>query len=72
MENPEIFAHRVKEPHKECRLTQTELGDALGLTHKSICTIESGYRAAILEKSILLAKYFDVSTDYLLGLKDQP
>ena len=72
MENLEIFAKRVKELRKQRRLSQTELGEVLGLTHKSISTIESGLRSTTIEKLILLAKFFDVSTDYLLGLKDEP
>lgn len=72
MENLEIFAQRVKEQRKKRRMSQTELGEVLGLTHKSISTIESGLRGTTIEKLILLAKYFDVSTDYLLGLKDEP
>lgn len=72
MKNLEIFAIRVKELRKQRRLSQTELGEVLGLTHKSISTIESGVRGTTIEKLILLAKFFDVSTDYLLGLKDEP
>ena len=72
MENLEIFAKRVKELRKQRRLSQTELGEVLGLTHKSISTIESGLRGTTIEKLILLAKFFEVSTDYLLGLKDEP
>ena len=72
MKNLEIFATRVKELRKQKRLSQTELGEVLGLTHKSISTIESGVRGTTIEKLILLAKFFDVSTDYLLGLKDEP
>ncbi len=72
MKNLEIFAIRVKELRKQKRLSQTELGEVLGLTHKSISTIESGVRGTTIEKLILLAKFFEVSTDYLLGLKDEP
>ena len=72
MKNLEIFAIRVKELRKQRRLSQTELGDVLGLTHKSISTIESGVRGTTIEKLILLAKFFEVSTDYLLGLSDDP
>ena len=72
MENLEIFAKRVKELRKQRRLSQTELGEVLGLTHKSISTIESGLRGPTIENLILLAKFFEVSTDYLLGLKDEP
>ena len=72
MKELEIFATRVKELRKQKRLSQTELGEVLGLTHKSISTIESGVRGTTIEKLILLAKFFNVSTDYLLGLKDEP
>ena len=72
MKNLEIFAIRVKELRKQKRLSQTELGEVLGLTHKSISTIESGVRGTTIEKLILLAKFFEVSTDYLLGLSDDP
>ena len=72
MKDLQLFATRVKELRKQKRLSQTELGDVLGLTHKSISTIESGVRGTTIEKLILLAKFFEVSTDYLLGLKDEP
>ena len=72
MKDLELFATRVKELRKQKRLSQTELGEVLGLTHKSISTIESGVRGTTIDKLILLAKFFDVSTDYLLGLKDEP
>ena len=72
MKDLELFATRVKELRKQKRLSQTELGEVLGLTHKSISTIESGVRGTTIEKLILLAKFSNVSTDYLLGLKDEP
>ena len=54
------------------RLTQKEVGEAIGVTHKTISTIESGLRTTTFDKLVLLAKFFEVSTDYLLGLKDEP
>ena len=68
----EIFAERVYELRVKRGLTQRELGTAIGLTHKSISTIESALRTTSFEKLVLLAKFLDVSTDYLLGLKDEP
>lgn len=72
MENMEIFARRVYELRRKKGMTQRELGEVLGLTHKSISTIESGHTSTTIEKLILLAKFFEVSTDYLLGMKDEP
>ena len=67
-----IFAKRIQQLRKERGLTQKELGDEVDLSQKAISTIESGFRTTTFEKLVLLAKFFDVSTDYLLGLKDEP
>lgn len=72
MDVKETFAERVYGLRAERNLTQRELGEAIGVSHKTISTIESGLRTTSFEKLILLAKFFDVSTDYLLGLKDEP
>ena len=72
MENEANFATRLYELRVLRRLTQKEVGEAVGLTAKSICTIENGTTKTTIDKLILLAKFFDVSTDYLLGLKDEP
>ncbi|MCI8398337.1 MAG: helix-turn-helix transcriptional regulator [Oscillibacter sp.] len=53
-------------------MTQQELGDILGLTHKSISMLESGGRSTTIDKLVLLAEFFHVSTDYLLGITDDP
>lgn len=72
MDVENLFAERVYQLRVQRRMTQKELGEAIGLTHKSISTIESGLRKTTIDRLILLAKFFDVSTDYLLGLKDEP
>ena len=53
-------------------LNQAQLGKKIGLSHKSISTIESGARGTSLDKLIELAYVFHVSTDYLLGITDDP
>lgn len=72
MNNLELFAFRVKKLRKAKKLSQQELAEELGLTQTSISGIESGLRTTTIEKLILLAQFFEVSTDYLLGLKDEP
>ena len=66
----EPFSKRVFELRKERGISQKELGAGVGLSYKAISTLESGSRSTTIEKLIALAKYFGVSTDYLLGLKD--
>ena len=72
MNNLELFAFRVKKLRKARKLSQQGLAEVLGLTQTAISGIESGLRGTTIEKLILLAKFFEVSTDYLLGLKDEP
>ena len=72
MNHEKIFAQRVYELRKKRNMNQKELGEVVGLTAKSISTIESGLRSRTIEKLVLLAQFFGVSTDYLLGLKDEP
>ena len=72
MKELEIFAERVHMLRKQRGMSQKELGEAIGLSHKSISTIESGSRTTPLEKLVILARFFQVSTDYLLGLCEEP
>ena len=67
-----LLKERVYQLRKEAHLTQQELGDILGLTHKSISMLESGGRSTTIDKLVLLAEFFHVSTDYLLGITDDP
>ena len=71
MNNLELFAFRVKKLRKARKLSQQGLAEVLGLTQTAISGIESGLRTTTIEKLILLAQFFEVSTDYLLGLKDE-
>lgn len=72
MDNQKIFSERVHELRKKRGLSQKELGEAVGLSHKAISTLEGGSRGTTIEKLIALAQFFNVSTDYLLGLTDRP
>ena len=72
MNNLELFAFRVKKLRKARKLSQQGLAEVLGLTQTAISGIESGLRGTTIEKLILLAQFFEDSTDYLLGLKDEP
>ena len=65
-----LLSQRILQLRKERGLNQKELGDAVGLSHKAISTIESGTRSTTIEKLVALARFFGVSTDYLLGLRD--
>lgn len=64
-----LIGDRIKELRKNCRLTQNELGIKLGLTKSVICAYENGYRLPSIDTLIRISIIFNVSTDYLLGMK---
>jgi transcriptional regulator with XRE-family HTH domain len=67
MENERIFSERIKKLRKEKGLTQEELGSVLGRTKYNISNYELGRRQPDNDTLRALAKFFDVSVDYLLG-----
>ena len=72
MQGESIFGTRIFEQRKKLGLSQAQLGERIGLSHKAISTLESGARGTSLDKLIELAYVFRVSTDYLLGITDDP
>ncbi len=61
---------RIKELAKSRGITLGSLEEKLGLSRNSIYTIKSKKPSA--ERLQLIADYFNVSTDYLLGRTDNP
>ena len=72
MNKENIFGERVYLLRKQAGLSQKQLGIVLGLSNKAICTMEGGSRGTTIERLVMLAEYFHVSTDYLLGITDDP
>lgn len=65
------FQDRLRELRRQMNLTQKKLADVLQTTNSSICDWECGRSEPDLNQLIKLAKIFDVSTDFLLGLEDE-
>ena len=65
--NRNIFGSKLKELRLEKGLTQRALGEALGFCNQTISFWESGQREPDLDALVKVAKYFDISVDYLLG-----
>ena len=72
MKENNIFGTRILELRKRDGLSQAQLGEKVGLSHKAISTIESGTRGTTIDKLTELAYVFRVSADYLLGITDDP
>ncbi len=63
------LGQRVKKLRKDKKLTQTELGGAVGVTYQNIQNLEKG-GVDNPRYLIKLADFFGVSTDYLLNGTD--
>ena len=55
---------------KKYNITMQELANNLGMCKSAICRIEQNSSNVSVETLIKIAKFFNVSTDYLLGLKE--
>lgn len=66
----EKFAERLKELRNEKGLSQDNLAKATGLSHTAIVYWEAEKRVPNANAIIILAQFFGVSTDYLLGVED--
>ena len=64
------LAERLKDLREEKGLSMKELGLQLQIAPASICRWENGKADIQATQLIALAKFFGVTTDYLLGLED--
>ena len=67
-----LLSERVRQLRKAKGLSQRQLGEILEISNHAVSMIESGARGTSIERLVLLAEYFGVSTDYLLGITDDP
>ena len=66
----EKFIERLKALREEKHVSQTQLAKDTGLSQSAITAWETGKRVPSAQAIIILARYFGVSTDYLLGETD--
>lgn len=65
------YNNRLKELREEKDMNQAELGQVFNLSQIAISQYERQTRNIPNDLIIEIAKYFDVSTDYLLGNSDK-
>ncbi len=63
---------RIRDLREDRDLTQKEIAEYLHIKQNTYSQYESGKRQIPIELLILLAKYYDTSTDYILGLTSNP
>lgn len=64
------YYKRIRELREDNDLTQQDLADYLHMKQPQYFRYEKGTRDIPSDVLIALAKFYKVSTDYILGLKD--
>ena len=64
------FKNRLKELRMANNLSQMQLANVLGISQSAIAKWELGKTEPTASAIILVAKYFNESTDYILGVID--
>ena len=64
------FGEKIRNLREDKDLNQTQLGKALCMTQRKISHIECGQCEPSIDDIVAFCKFFDVSADYLLGIKD--
>ena len=67
-----MFYERVKELRNSLGINQVEFSKKIGVTKQCVSNWENGYIQPSIDMLIKIAKTFSVSTDYLLGINDNP
>lgn len=66
------FNNRLRALRQDNDITQDTLSKTLNVSRKTLSNYETAYRVPSIYVVIKLASYFEVSTDYLLGITDIP
>lgn len=66
-----MYGIKIKELRENANLTQKELASKINSTQKQISKWETEFLEPNIYWLTILARFFDVSIDYLLGLEDE-
>lgn len=66
------YYQRLKDLREDHDLSQADIAKILETTRQQVSKWETGTQMMGIDKYIKLAKYYNVSVDYLLGLIDSP
>ena len=66
----ETFTSNIKKIRIESKVSQTQLAEDIGFSNGIISLWETGLRIPCADAIIILSRYFQISTDYLLKVTD--
>ncbi|HDR7611428.1 TPA: helix-turn-helix transcriptional regulator [Bacillus mycoides] len=67
-----MIGEKIKELRKNSKITQEQLGNAIGVSKMAVSYFEKGKKSPGRETLEKIADYFNVTTDYLLGRSEDP
>lgn len=67
-----IFAERIHALRKARNIRREDIAKETGISFQSYRRYETDEREPTAPTIVALAKFFNVSADYLLGLEDEP
>ncbi|MES5896931.1 helix-turn-helix domain-containing protein [Bacillus cereus group sp. RP43] len=67
-----MIGEKIKELRKNSKITQEQLGNAIGVSKMAISYFEKGKKSPGRESLEKIADHFNVTTDYLLGRSEDP
>jgi len=67
-----MISQQLREQRKQRGLTQRAVAECLGMVEQQYQAYELGRKKPTIDNLIILADYFDVSIDYLVGRTDNP
>lgn len=65
-----MISEKLKLLRKEQAISQQEVADAIGVTKSAYSNYEQGIREPSFDVLKKLCKYYQVTSDYMLGLED--
>lgn len=66
------FGDRIKKLRQQYNLTQTDIAHLISVSQRQIQRYESNSQNIPISKLVILADFFDISVDYLIGRSDKP
>ena len=67
-----MYYQRIKDLRDDADKTQAEIAQVLGISRQHYALYESGKRELPMHHFVTLAKYYNVSLDYLAGVISSP
>lgn len=67
-----MILHRLSEIRKKAGLSQKKVADILNIPQQQYSRYENGNNEIPVRYIIALCKFYGISADWLLGLKDTP